>query len=104
MLLLRVGEGAFLRGVTSLLRARRHGSATSADLWRAIAEAAGEEVGPMMRAWTAAPGCPCLVVTETRTGIRVRQARFVDTGAAAEDDGVLWSAPPVSSEPDSGAR
>jgi aminopeptidase N len=32
-------------------------------------------------------------VTETSTGISVRQARFIDTGAGAVEDDTLWEVP-----------
>ncbi|RAK99965.1 M1 family metallopeptidase [Aspergillus ibericus CBS 121593] len=91
-----LGEEVFLDGVRLYLRRHAYGNATTEDLWAALTEASGQNVGAMMHAWTRKPGFPVLTVTEDETmnTIHVRQTRFLATGDLKPgEDGTIY---PVS--------
>ena len=93
-----LGAGPFRAGVRRYIRRHREGNAEAADLWRALDEASGQEVEPVVRAWIEQPGFPLLHVkrTETEGGTRLafRQERFrlgkARAGAASQRWAIPW--------------
>ncbi|PWY81700.1 hypothetical protein BO94DRAFT_496063 [Aspergillus sclerotioniger CBS 115572] len=77
-----LGEEVFLQGVRLYLRRHAYGNETTEDLWAALTEASGQDVGKMMLAWTRESGFPVLTVTEDAATdtIHVKQTRFLATG------------------------
>jgi aminopeptidase 2 len=94
-----VGEDVFLKGVSVYLKNHLYGNTVSQNLWDGISSAAGKDVGAMMRTWVGKIGFPYLTVTEIKlengkTGIKVRQDRFLETGPAKQEDNeTLWQVP-----------
>ncbi|CUA72325.1 hypothetical protein RSOLAG22IIIB_00991 [Rhizoctonia solani] len=94
MLARYVGEDTFLKGVSIYLKKRLYGNSDPKDLWDGISEAAGIDVGKVMKNWVFEIGFPFLTVTETSDGIRVRQDRFLSTGDAADaENQTIWHIP-----------
>ncbi len=73
-----LGAEAFRAGVRLYIRRHREANAVASDLWNALAEAAGEPVEPVVRAWIERPGFPLLAVRRTPRGdaLELRQERF----------------------------
>lgn len=75
-----LGPAVFRKGVRAYVRRHRESNAVAADLWRALAEAAGEEVEPIVRGWVDREGLPLLSLRTARRGgrsvLRTRQERF----------------------------
>jgi puromycin-sensitive aminopeptidase len=75
-----LGEKAFRAGVRTYIRRHREGNARSIDLWRALSEASGEPVEPIVRSWIEQAGLPMLSFrrreAKGRTSLEVRQQRF----------------------------
>ncbi|UCE85228.1 MAG: M1 family metallopeptidase, partial [Deltaproteobacteria bacterium] len=75
-----LGPEAFRDGVRRYIRRHRESNAVAADLWRALAEASGQEVEPIVRAWIEQPGFPLLAVRRVerngRAQLELRQERF----------------------------
>ena len=73
-----LGAEAFREGVRLYVRRHREANAVAADLWNALAEAAGEPVEPVVRAWIERPGFPLLELRRTGRGdvLELRQERF----------------------------
>jgi puromycin-sensitive aminopeptidase len=75
-----LGPATFRRGVRRYIRRHRESNATAADLWRALAEAAGKPVAPVVRAWIERPGFPLVSVQRTdrdgRARLDLAQERF----------------------------
>ena len=46
-----LGAETFREGVRRYIRAHQEGNAVAADLWNALAEASGQDVEPVVRAW-----------------------------------------------------
>jgi aminopeptidase N len=95
-----LGERAFRAGIRRYMAAHAYGSATTADLWRALEEAAGRPLAAMAAPFVERPGVPLVVAEAHCSGgeqrVRLRQERFVlrPAGeAAAETGGAAWQVP-----------
>lgn len=90
-----LGASAFRKGVRRYIRRHREGNAVAADLWRALAEASGQDVAPIVRAWIEQPGHPLLAVRRGRgrkgPWLELRQQRF--RSRSERDDGSRWPIP-----------
>ncbi len=75
-----LGAKVFQKGVRAYIRRHKESNARAADLWRALGEAAGEPVEPMVRGWIEQEGHPVLSVrrgrSKGRTVLTLRQERF----------------------------
>jgi puromycin-sensitive aminopeptidase len=75
-----LGAKTFQKGVRSYIRRHREANATADDLWRALGEAAGEPVEPIVRGWIEQEGHPVLSLrhgrSQGRTVLTLRQERF----------------------------
>ncbi|KAI9456781.1 leucyl aminopeptidase [Russula earlei] len=89
-----VGEDKFLKGVSLYLKKHLYSNTVSRDLWEGIGEATGLDIPQLMDNWVSKMGFPVLTVTETLSGIKVRQDRFLEDGPAKpEDNKTIWSIP-----------
>ncbi|KAI0050503.1 leucyl aminopeptidase [Auriscalpium vulgare] len=89
-----VGEEKFLKGVSIYLKKHLFANSVSRDLWEGIGEATGNDIPKLMDNWVTKIGFPVVTVTETADGIRVRQDRFLEDGAAKpEDNETIWTIP-----------
>ncbi len=79
-----IGEEAFRRGVVAYLEAHAWGSAEAADLWSALGEASGRDVGAVMKSFLDQSGLPLLHLTVDGAGAAtLRQSRFLRHGVEA---------------------
>ncbi|KAH8983497.1 leucyl aminopeptidase [Lactarius akahatsu] len=81
-----VGEEKFLKGVSLYLKKHLYSNTVSRNLWEGIAEATGLDAPRVMENWVSKMGFPVLTVTETPSGIKVRQDRFLEGGPAKPED------------------
>ncbi|RXW20987.1 hypothetical protein EST38_g4846 [Candolleomyces aberdarensis] len=89
-----VGEDRFLKGVSLYLKKKLFANSKTHDLWEGIGTATGLNITELMDNWIAKIGFPYLTVTEEANGIRVRQNRFLESGAAEpKDDETIWNIP-----------
>ncbi|CAH1757417.1 826_t:CDS:10 [Entrophospora sp. SA101] len=90
-----LGENIFLSGVRKYLKRHEYGNASTDDLWKALSEESGIDVGKFMTGWTRVVGYPVLFVDEPLPNkIHIRQTRFLSTGVASpEDDTTTWWVP-----------
>ncbi|KAH9974690.1 peptidase family M1-domain-containing protein [Lactifluus volemus] len=87
-----VGEDKFLMGVSLYLKKHLYSNTVSATCGRE--DSGGLDIPTMMDSWVSKMGFPVLTVTETPTGIKVRQDRFLEDGPARpEDNETIWSIP-----------
>lgn len=75
-----LSPSVFRSGVRRYIRRHREGNASAADLWRALSEASGQDVEPVVRAWVERPGFPLLKLQRRGNRLRYRQERFVNQG------------------------
>ncbi|MEB2345379.1 MAG: M1 family metallopeptidase [Deltaproteobacteria bacterium] len=75
-----LGPATFRKGVRAYIRRHRESNAVAADLWQALAHAAGEPVEPIVRGWIEQAGLPVLSLATVRrngrTILQLRQERF----------------------------
>ncbi|TRM61760.1 peptidase family M1-domain-containing protein [Schizophyllum amplum] len=94
MLAAHVGEDKFLKGVSLYLKDNLFGNSVTEDLWKGISTATGTDVVALMTNWVNKIGFPVITVSEDANGIKVRQDRFIDSGAAeAKDNETIWNVP-----------
>ncbi|KAK6530013.1 Aminopeptidase 2 mitochondrial, variant 2 [Orbilia ellipsospora] len=74
-----IGEETFMKGIRAYLKRHAYGNTVTQDLWNALSEASGKDISGMMDVWTRQIGHPVVSVTETESGIKVKQNRFLRT-------------------------
>lgn len=87
-----LGAETFRAGVRAYVRRHRESNAVAADLWRALEEASGEEVEPVVRAWIEQPGFPLVHLRPTSNGVELRQERF-SAKPGARASAARWPVP-----------
>ncbi|KAG6919995.1 hypothetical protein DXG01_013344 [Tephrocybe rancida] len=89
-----VGEELFLKGVSIYLKKKLYANSVTNDLWEGIGAATGKDIVGLMDNWISKIGFPVLTVTETPTGITVRQDRFLEDGhTEPKDNETIWNVP-----------
>ncbi|KAJ3359428.1 Aminopeptidase 2 mitochondrial [Allomyces javanicus] len=100
-------EDVFLAGVRKYIQRLKYRNAATTDLWAALSEASGMDVGEFMTLWTKKVGYPVISAERQGNAVTVKQARFLSTGDATpdEDETVWWCplAPYVGGEPTNSA-
>jgi len=95
-----LGARAFRRGVRLYIRRHREGNAAAVDLWRALSEASGQDVGRIARAWMEQKGHPVVHIRRgpaSRSGeLQLRQERFLARPARRRPDTTNWPIPWVA--------
>jgi puromycin-sensitive aminopeptidase len=107
-----LGAEAFRAGVRAYIREHQESNAVAADLWRALSEASGRDVEPIVRPWIEEPGFPLLAVKRARLrgrpALAFAQERFRmgDARSARRGPGESWPIPWVGrlGRPEGGAR
>jgi puromycin-sensitive aminopeptidase len=84
-----LGAATFRKGVRAYIRRHRESNARAADLWRALEEASGRPVAPVVRAWIERPGFPLVSVRHAQRGgrerLELRQERFFASPKESEE-------------------
>jgi aminopeptidase N len=75
-----LGEDKFRAGIRSYMATHKYGSTTTADLWEALQQTSGVDVGAVAAGWTEQPGLPVVTVDGTCTAgkrsVKLSQERF----------------------------
>ena len=85
------GEEAWRDGVRAYIAEHAYGSATNADLWRAVDKAAGKPVSAVAHDFINQPGVPLISVASGPAGVTLTQGRF-GTDAASRTP-LAWRTP-----------
>ncbi|MGM9887480.1 MAG: M1 family metallopeptidase [Limosilactobacillus sp.] len=86
-----LGDDAMRRGLKNYFAAHQYGNATGADLWQALGEASGMNVGQIMESWLEHPGYPVVEVKVEDGKLMLSQRQFfIGDG---EEKGRLWQIP-----------
>ncbi|CAI2169026.1 4397_t:CDS:10 [Funneliformis geosporum] len=90
-----IGENVFLSGIRRYLKRHEFSNASTDDLWKALTEESGNDVGQFMTGWTRVVGYPVLTVKEPAPDtLEIRQCRFLSTGVISpEEDITNWWVP-----------
>ncbi len=95
-----LGEDAFGKGLRRYIGKFKNANAQGADLWGALARAAGEPVDLLMKSWIAQPGFPLVSAAPSVQGgqtlLHLSQRRFFASAAEMErPNEQLWRTPLV---------
>lgn len=86
-----LGDDALRKGLKAYFAAHKYGNATGADLWAALGDASGLDVGAIMNSWLEQPGYPVVTATVNDGQLTLSQDQFfVGDGKEA---GRLWQIP-----------
>lgn len=86
-----IGEETFMEGIRRYLKKHAFGNTETGDLWAALSDASGKDVGKVMDIWTKKVGFPVVTVTEGSDSIHLKQNRFLRTAdVKPEEDQTLW--------------
>ncbi|RUP43712.1 hypothetical protein BC936DRAFT_136832 [Jimgerdemannia flammicorona] len=90
-----LGVDVFLAGVRRYLHRHKYGNASTGDLWNALGEEAGIDVGGFMQLWTKEIGYPVLNIATSDSGeVHISQSRYLSTGdLESHEDEVNWWVP-----------
>jgi len=94
MLVQHLSTEVFLAGVSDYLKQHVYGNATTADLWKALSKASGQDVVKLMDSWIHKAGFPVVTVEEEPGQINVSQSRYLTQGnLTAQEDTARWWIP-----------
>jgi aminopeptidase 2 len=88
-----LGEETFMEGIRRYLKKHAYGNTQTGDLWAALGDASGKDIGKIMDIWTKNVGYPVVTVTENEgsNSIHVKQNRFLRTAdVKPEEDKTLY--------------
>lgn len=86
-----LGDDAMRKGLKNYFAAHQYGNATGADLWQALGETSGMNVGQIMESWLEHPGYPVVEVKVEDGKLMLSQQQFfIGDG---EEKSRLWQIP-----------
>ncbi|KAG0651145.1 Aminopeptidase 2 [Hyphodiscus hymeniophilus] len=88
-----VGEDVFMQGIRNYLKKHAYGNTQTGDLWAALSQASGKDIGKVMDIWTKHVGYPVVTVTENEKDntIHVKQNRLLRTAdVKPEEDQTIY--------------
>ena len=90
-----LGEEDFQKGLQHYLKKHAYGNAQTGDLWKALSEVSGKNVGKIMANWTGKAGHPLVRVQETGNRLQLTQSRFFSSPISKKQthDNTIWSIP-----------
>ncbi|WP_407894894.1 M1 family metallopeptidase [Lacticaseibacillus sp. N501-2] len=71
-----LGDDALRKGLKAYFAAHQYGNATGADLWAALGEASGIDVGAVMAGWLEQPGYPVVDAAVVDGHLQLKQQQF----------------------------
>ena len=95
MLFNYLGEEVFRKGLQAYFKKHAYGNTTADDLWAALGEASGQNIGAFMRKWLTKPGFPMVDIDwePGTTEIKLTQQRFLSNPEEQSDDSEPWQVP-----------
>ena len=97
MLMNFIGEDNFKAGLTSYFNKHQYQNTVADDLWQALSESSGKDIGHLMQNWLSKPGYPIVDVDwqSDNQKINLSQKRFLSN--KNEDPGdTIWQVPLAS--------
>ena len=87
-----VGEKAFRKGLSIYFTTHAYGNTEGDDLWQALSEASGKDIGSFMTPWLTRSGFPVLHVGQSKSELLLKQEHFLDDPKKA-DPKRIWPLP-----------
>lgn len=88
-----LGADDFRDGLRIYLKRHQYGNTDSSDLWQALDEASGKDVGTFMQPWTSQPGHPVVSVDFADQAAKISQKRFFSNPKEGRNDSTIWPVP-----------
>lgn len=89
-----IGEKTFRNGLRIYMQRHKYSNTTTQDLWNALSEASGKDIGAFMNAWITKPGHPIITCNAKGDELTLHQQRFyANPNNADPNDASLWPAP-----------
>lgn len=92
-----IGHDVFRKGLKSYFDAHAYQNTEGDDLWRALSEASGKDIGQFMNAWITQSGYPVVQVNTQSGETKLSQTRFFIGEHAPSDQ--LWPIPLNATSP-----
>ncbi len=92
-----IGEDAFRKGLRAYFTAHAYKNTEGADLWKALSETSGKDVGAFMDPWLQRPGFPVVTVTQQSGTVEIQQEHFSDNPEKADKERI-WPVPLFASD------
>ncbi len=86
-----LGDDALRKGLKQYFDTHQYHNATGADLWRALGEASGMDIGKIMNSWLEQPGYPVVKAEIDHENLVLSQKQFFI--GESKDQGRLWQIP-----------
>ncbi|WP_119326770.1 M1 family metallopeptidase [Companilactobacillus musae] len=86
-----LGDDNLRAGLKKYFEAHKYGNAEGDDLWNALGDASGIDVGSIMHSWLEQPGYPVVSASVVDGKIQLSQKQFFI--GAGKDEGRLWQIP-----------
>ena len=93
-----IGEEAFRKGLSAYFTKHAYRNTAGSDLWAALSEASGKDVGAFMDPWLLRSGFPLVSVEQTGNQLVLSQEQFLDNPAKADPERV-WAVPLFTDTP-----
>ena len=87
-----LGEETFRAGIRQYISNHKYSNATTADLWKALADVSGKPVEEIAAAWVHQPGFPLITVTQADDHIQLKQERMT-VNFGKESTPAIWPIP-----------
>ncbi|CAK1224716.1 M1 family metallopeptidase [Fructobacillus evanidus] len=95
-----IGDDALRNGLKAYFAKKKYSNATGDDLWAALGEASGKNIGEIMHSWLEQPGYPVVSVKVEDGRVKVSQKPFSiggDKSAVPNADSRIWQVPLAAS-------
>ena len=86
-----LGDDALRKGLKAYFDGHQYGNATGADLWQALGDASGLDVGAIMTSWLEQPGYPVVTAAVVDGQLTLSQQQFFI--GEGEEKGRQWQIP-----------
>ncbi|PWF99667.1 M1 family metallopeptidase [Levilactobacillus bambusae] len=86
-----IGDDALRQGLKTYFAAHHFANATGADLWAALRDASGLDIGGIMNSWLEQPGYPVVNAAVVNGQLTLSQKQFFI--GEGQDEGRLWQIP-----------
>lgn len=86
-----LGDDALRKGLKQYFEAHEYGNATGADLWSALGDASGVQVGEIMNSWLEQPGYPVVTAAVEGGQLKLTQQQFFS--GEGQEVGRQWEIP-----------
>jgi len=94
-----IGDEAFRKGLQIYFTKHAYRNTVGADLWEALSEASGKDIGAFMNPWLERSGFPVVTVTQNAKNLEISQQHFSDDPKKSDKERI-WPIPTFAGRTD----